>query len=120
MAFQELGQRMQSHFIRPEPHQQALAYIQGWMSDAPRKNGWQVAEAFGEAKGEVGLDEYEVRSWHGWFHHITLSMVALVFLAALRANEEENAHKKRLSSQSNHQSQMQAILFKPRSLLIFQ
>jgi SRSO17 transposase len=48
-AFQEVGQRMRSHFIRPEPHQRSLAYIQGLMSDAPRKNGWQVAEAIGEA-----------------------------------------------------------------------
>ena len=35
---------------------------------------------FQEAKGEVGLADYEVRSWVGWHHHITLSLLALWFL----------------------------------------
>jgi SRSO17 transposase len=43
--------------------------------------------------GEVGLDEYEVRSWHGWFRHITLSMLAMAFLTALRTNEEDAPKK---------------------------
>ena len=46
---------------------------------------WQVEIGFEEAKGEVGLDEYEVRSWHGWYRHITLALVAHAVLAALRA-----------------------------------
>lgn len=58
---------------------------------------WTVEQCFEEGKGEVGLDEYEVRSWHGWFRHVTLSMLALAFLAALRANGEEAALKKSLS-----------------------
>jgi hypothetical protein len=56
---------------------------------------WTVEQCFEEAKGEVGLDEYEVRSWHGWYRHQTFSMLALAFLAALRANEKEDALKKR-------------------------
>jgi len=55
---------------------------------------WTVEQCFEEGKGEAGLDEYEIRSWHGWFRHITLSMVALAFLAALRANGEEAVLKK--------------------------
>lgn len=39
-----------------------------------------VEYAFGVGKGEVGLDEYEVRSWTGWHHHMTLCMVAQWFL----------------------------------------
>lgn len=39
-----------------------------------------VEEVFEFAKGEVGLDHYEVRSWIGWQHHLTLSMLALWFL----------------------------------------
>src|SRR3954462_12381216 len=35
---------------------------------------WPVEECFEAAKQEVGLDGYEVRSWHGWYRHITLSM----------------------------------------------
>jgi len=40
----------------------------------------QVEEVFGEGKGEVGLGQYEVRSWVGWHHHMTLSLLALWFL----------------------------------------
>jgi SRSO17 transposase len=39
-----------------------------------------VEELFQEAKGEVGLGHYEVRSWVGWHHHLTLSLLALWFL----------------------------------------
>lgn len=41
-----------------------------------------IEQAIQHAKGEVGLAEYEVRSWVGWHHHMTLSMLALLFLAA--------------------------------------
>jgi len=40
----------------------------------------QIEEVFGAAKGEVGLGRYEVRSWVGWHHHMTLSLLALWFL----------------------------------------
>jgi len=50
---------------------------------------WQVEIGFEEAKGEVGLDEYEVRSWHGWYRHITLALVAHAVLAAMRAAGQE-------------------------------
>ncbi|HMB06245.1 MAG TPA: IS701 family transposase [Isosphaeraceae bacterium] len=40
----------------------------------------RIEEVFGAAKGEVGLGQYEVRSWVGWHHHMTLSMLALWFL----------------------------------------
>lgn len=43
-----------------------------------------VEQAFAMAKGEVGFDHYEVRSWVGWHHHITLSMLALWFLVLER------------------------------------
>jgi SRSO17 transposase len=46
---------------------------------------WIVEECFAAAKQEVGLADYEVRSWHGWHRHVTLAMLALAFLAALRA-----------------------------------
>ncbi len=55
---------------------------------------WTVEQCFEEAKGEVRLDEYEVRSWQGWFRHVTLSMLAMAFLTALQANGEENIRKK--------------------------
>ena len=39
-----------------------------------------IEEAFENAKGEVGLDHYEVRAWRGWHHHMTASLMALWFL----------------------------------------
>jgi SRSO17 transposase len=46
---------------------------------------WKVEESIQVGKGEVGLDHYEVRSWTGWYRHITLAMVAQAFLAVVRA-----------------------------------
>jgi SRSO17 transposase len=46
---------------------------------------WAVEESFAAAKGEVGLDHYEGRSWHGWYRHMTLAMAALAYLAVLCA-----------------------------------
>jgi SRSO17 transposase len=40
----------------------------------------RVEETFQEGKGEVGLGHYEVRSWTGWHHHMTLCLLALWFL----------------------------------------
>jgi SRSO17 transposase len=46
---------------------------------------WTIESGFEAAKGEVGLDEYEVRSWTGWYRHITLAMWAYALLTVLRA-----------------------------------
>jgi SRSO17 transposase len=58
---------------------------------------WKVEECFQLAKGEVGLDQYEVRHWTGWYRHITLSMLALAFLTVLRrrTNLEQRPKKRR-------------------------
>jgi SRSO17 transposase len=46
---------------------------------------WRIEQSFALAKGEVGLDHYEVRRWDGWYRHMTLAMFALAYLAVLRA-----------------------------------
>ena len=46
---------------------------------------WHIEECFQQAKGEAGLDHYQVRSWRAWYAHITLSMLALAWLAASKA-----------------------------------
>jgi SRSO17 transposase len=61
---------------------------------------WAVEECFAEAKGEVGLDHYEVRRWDSWHRHVTLCLLAHAFLAVTRhkaAVEEERSHKKGVS-----------------------
>jgi SRSO17 transposase len=49
---------------------------------------WTVEQCFEEGKGEVGLDQYEVRSWQGWYRHITLCMLAHAFLVVLRTQSQ--------------------------------
>lgn len=49
---------------------------------------WSVEQCFEEGKGEVGLDHYEVRSWQGWYRHITLCMLAHAFLVVLRMRSQ--------------------------------
>jgi hypothetical protein len=42
---------------------------------------WAVEEGFKQAKGEVDLDDYDVRKWPGWYRYITLALLAHAFLA---------------------------------------
>jgi SRSO17 transposase len=55
---------------------------------------WAVEEGFEQAKGEVGLDHYEVRKWPGWYRHITLALLAHAFLAVTRAQATSPEHTK--------------------------
>lgn len=45
---------------------------------------WPIETEFQTEKGETGLDEYEVRGWSGWQHHITLALLAGAFLLAIQ------------------------------------
>ena len=51
---------------------------------------WSIEECFQAAKGQVGLDHYQVRNWTSWHRHITLTMLALAFLTALAASSAPN------------------------------
>jgi SRSO17 transposase len=46
---------------------------------------WAIEDLFELAKGDCGLDEYEVRSWVAWHRHVTLSLFALAALTVIRA-----------------------------------
>ena len=48
-----------------------------------------MEEAFELAKQQVGLDEYEVRHWRGWYRHITLAMFALAFLTVVKTEAQK-------------------------------
>jgi SRSO17 transposase len=50
---------------------------------------WKVEEGFEEAKGEVGLDQYEVRGFRAWYRHVTLALLAHAILVVLRAEARE-------------------------------
>lgn len=52
---------------------------------------YTIEQCIEEAKGETGLDEYEVRYWHSWHRHIILSMMAHAWLATMRARAGEKS-----------------------------
>ncbi|KVD76209.1 transposase [Burkholderia ubonensis] len=51
---------------------------------------WEIETGVEATKGECGLDQYEVRRWHGWYRHITLSLLAHAVLVALRIGGKKN------------------------------
>jgi SRSO17 transposase len=66
-----------------------------YLSNAPAETGlwtlarvcsrrWPIETEFQIEKSEVGLDEYEVRSWQGWHHHMVLSLLAGAFLLTMQ------------------------------------
>ena len=56
---------------------------------------WSIEECFEEAKGPVGLDQYEVRKWEGWYRHVTLAMLAHACLAVVRLQADAGPEGKR-------------------------
>jgi SRSO17 transposase len=44
---------------------------------------WTIETCFEECKGEVGMDEYEFRSYNGWYRHITFAIIALALLTVI-------------------------------------
>jgi SRSO17 transposase len=73
-----------------EPHERAYYLCRGPARTPVRElirvagARWPVEECFERGKGECGLDHYEVRSWTGWYRHVTLSLLALAVLAVVR------------------------------------
>jgi SRSO17 transposase len=75
---------------RSKPEEQAyyvvFAPAAATLADLARVAGhrWTIEECFEAGKQEVGLGDYEIRSWHGWYRHVTLAMLALAFLVAMQ------------------------------------
>jgi len=44
-----------------------------------------MEQGYKQAKGEVGLDQHQVRRWPGWYRHVTLALLAHAFLVVTRA-----------------------------------
>ena len=55
---------------------------------------WAIEENFEDAKGMVGLDQYEVRKWDAWYRHITLALLAHAFLAVTRRQARQADQEK--------------------------
>jgi SRSO17 transposase len=70
-----------AYFLVFAPAQTSLATLAQVIGER-----WGIECAFEESKGAVGLAQYEVRSWHGWYRHVTLAMWAHAFLTVTRAS----------------------------------
>ncbi|HEX2187048.1 MAG TPA: IS701 family transposase [Chloroflexota bacterium] len=76
-------------FRRSLPQADEVAYYLVYAPEATRLDAmgraagsrWAIEDVFKLAKGQVGLDHYEVRSWAGWYRHMTLALLALALLA---------------------------------------
>jgi SRSO17 transposase len=55
---------------------------------------WAIEENFEDAKGLVGLDQYEVRKWDAWYRHVTLALLAHAYLAATRRQARQTEWEK--------------------------
>lgn len=65
---------------------------------------WSIETFFKQAKGQVGLDHYEVRSWHGWHRHMTLALWALALLTVEMARAKRGTQAPTISYHSAFQS----------------
>jgi len=52
-----------------------------------------IERAFEDAKGEVGMVDYEVRGWLGWHHHMTMVLLAMLFLLTMRMKWKDKARE---------------------------
>ena len=79
-----------------------LTPVEATLDDLVKAAGqrWNIECCFESAKQETGLDEYEVRSWHGWYRHITLSMLALIFLSVVRSKANGGRSQKKRTKSS--------------------
>ncbi len=69
-----------AYYVCYGPRRSTIADL-AWIAGAR----WRIEECFQQAKNEAGLDHYQVRSWRAWYAHITLSMLALAWLAGSKA-----------------------------------
>ena len=72
-----------------------------WLSNVPAdtdlpelvrlvKIRWWIEQGYQLLKDELGLDHYEGRTWRGWHHHVTLTMIAFAFLVLEMRQGEKN------------------------------
>jgi hypothetical protein len=64
---------------------------------------WAIESVFEEAKGEIGMDHYEVRKWDAWHRYVTLCLLAHAFLVVTRlATSNEEAARGKPPQRSPH------------------
>jgi SRSO17 transposase len=77
---------------------------------------WHVEEDFENAK-DMGLDHYEVRSFTGWYRHITLVLLALAFLAGIGATTRGSTSPAAISKSASTSAALALTIPEVRHLL---
>ena len=54
---------------------------------------WKIEEGYEQAKGEVGLDQYEVRTWRAWYRYVTLALLAYAALVVMQGQARAQEKK---------------------------
>jgi len=57
---------------------------------------WKIEEGYEQAKGQVGLDQYEVRTWRAWYRYVTLALLAYAALVVMQ--RQARAHEKKVEA----------------------
>jgi len=77
--------------VGPDDQPKVKFYLSNAPADTPLEElvrvcgmRWPIESSFEEGKGELGMDEYELRFWAGWHHHMTLVILAHHFLVRLQ------------------------------------
>jgi SRSO17 transposase len=65
------------------------------LSEVVRVTGsrWKIEEGYEQAKGEVGLDQYEVRTWRAWYRYMTLALLAYAALVVMQGQARAQEKK---------------------------
>ncbi|MGH7491974.1 MAG: IS701 family transposase [bacterium] len=99
---QALPAREEWLVVRRQSKTQPLSKWKFYRCNAPKQTShdklaeltawrWPIESAIEECKTELGMDHYEVRSWRGWHHHMTMTMLSHHFLVRTRVELGEDA-----------------------------
>ena len=79
---------------------QLKVFLSNAPADTPRRElvrvsgmRWPIESCFEEAKGSLGMADYQTRSWRGWHHHMTLVILAHHFLVRLRVKYKKGLRR---------------------------
>ena len=90
-SYQHGGPKEETHWLLAEWPETEAAPTKFWLARLPEdtsllslvrlaKIRWWIEQGYQQLKDELGLDHYEGRSWQGWHHHVTMTMLAFGFL----------------------------------------
>lgn len=100
-SYQHDGPKEETLWLLVEWPEEETAPTRFWLSSLPEdtsllalvrlaKIRWWIEQGYQQLKDELGLDHYEGRSWQGWHHHVTMTMIAFGFLTLEGLHTKKN------------------------------